>query len=160
MRFHLIDRIETICYAKYITAVKCISLADDVFNEHFPGYPLFPGSLILEGLAQLGGSFFEITMKEQGVSRKHAVLTIVRQFKLRRPAGPGDRLRYRAEMVTMQDDYGAVRVTATLDDEVCAEGELMFNFVTIPCARIRQSREELYGIVTKNMQIIADAGPV
>ena len=154
MRFHLIDRIETMCPDKYITAVKCISLSDDVFNEHFPGYPIFPGSLILEGLAQLGGSFFEITMKERGLPVKRAVLTIVRQFKLRKPAGPGDRLLYRAAILSMQDDYGAVNVTATLDGDTCAEGELMFHFVTLPNEKIQQSREELYGIVTKNMKVV------
>lgn len=156
MRFHMIDRIETIRHGKYITAVKCISLADDVFNEHFPGYPLFPGSLILEGLAQLAGSFFEITMQERGMPVKRAVLTIVRQLKLRRPAVPGDRLGYRAEILSMQDEYGAASVLATLEGEVCAEGELMFHFVDVPNERIRQSREELYGIVTKNMKVMDD----
>lgn len=152
----MIDRIETICHGKYITAVKCISLSDDVFNEHFPGYPIFPGSLVLEGLAQLGGSFFEITMKERGLPIKRAVLTIVRQFKLRRPAGPGDRLQYRAEILSMQDDYGVAKVLATLDNEPCAEGELMFHFVTLPNEKIQQSREELYGIVTKDMKVLND----
>lgn len=156
MRFHMIDRIDAICHGKYIQAVKCISLSDDVFNEHFPGYPIFPGSLILEGLAQLGGSFFEITMKEQGIPVKRAVLAIVRSFKLRKPAGPGDRLLYRAENKAMQDDYGVVNVTAAIDDEMCAEGELMFHFVTMPNEKIQQSREELYGIVTKKMKVIED----
>lgn len=160
MRFHLIDRIETICHGKYITAVKCISLSEDVFNEHFPGYPLFPGSLILEGLAQLGGSFFEITMKERGLPVKRAMLTIVRQFKLRKPAGPGDRLLYRAEILSMQDEYGAVNVTAMLDGDICAEGELMFHFVTMPNDTIQQSREELYGIVTRQTKVVEDEGRI
>ncbi len=160
MRFHMIDRIETICHGKYITAVKCISLSDDVFNEHFPGYPIFPGSLILEGLAQLGGSFFEITMKEKGLPLKRAVLTIVRQLKLRKPAGPGDRLLYRAEILSMQEEYGVANVLATLDNEPCAEGELMFHFVDLPNEKIQQSREELYGIVTKDMQVVNDENPL
>jgi 3-hydroxyacyl-[acyl-carrier-protein] dehydratase len=158
MRFHLIDRIETICYGKFITAVKCISLSDDVFNEHFPGYPIFPGSLILEGLAQLGGSFFEITMKERGLPLKRAVLTIVRQLKLRKPVSPGDRLLYRADIILMQEDYGVVRVSATLDNELCTEGELMFHFVELPNEAIQRSREELYGIVTKSMKVVSDEG--
>jgi len=152
----MLDRIETICHGKFIIAVKCISLSDDVFNEHFPGYPLFPGSLILEGLAQLGGSFFEITMKERGFPIKRAVLTIVRHLKLRRPACPGDRLQYRAEIISMQDEYGVARVLATLDNEICAEGELMFHFVDVPNDTIQRSREELYAIVTKDMKVVPD----
>lgn len=154
MRFHMIDRIETICHGKWITGVKCISLSDDVFNEHFPGYPIFPGSLILEGMAQLSGSFFEITMKDRNLPVKRAVLSIVRQFKLRKPAGPGDRLQYRAEILSFQDDYGAAKVTAVLEGETCAEGELMFHFVTLDNEKIRESREELFGIVTKHMKVI------
>ena len=156
MRFHLLDRIETVCYGKFITAIKCISLSDDVFNEHFPGYPLFPGSLILEGLAQLGGSFFEMTMKERRLPVKRAVLTIVRNLKLRKPAGPGDRLTYRAEIASMQDEYGVAKVSALLDNELCAEGELMFHFVDLPNETIQRSREELYAIVTKNMKVVSD----
>lgn len=154
MRFHLIDRIDEICRWDYITAVKCISLADDVFNEHFPGYPIFPGTLILEGLAQLGGAFFEIAMQSRGGPVKRAVLTVVREFKIRRPAGPGDRLLYRADLLAMQEEFGVVRVAATLDGENCAMGELMFGFVTPPDARvdarISETRAELYAIVTRN----------
>lgn len=150
MRFHMIDRIEEICRWKYITAVKCITLADDVFNEHFPGYPLFPGSLILEGLAQLSGSFFEIAMQEaNNPAGKRAVLTVVREFKIRKPAVPGDKLLYRAEILSMQQDFGAVRVEATLEGELCAKGELMFSFVVPPTDKVAQSRQDLYEVVTR-----------
>jgi hypothetical protein len=59
----------------------------------------------------------------------------------------------------MQEEFGVVRVLATLDNEECAEGELMFHFVNLPSDKIRQSREELYGIVTRGMQVVADADP-
>lgn len=156
MRFHMIDRIDEVCHGKYVVAVKCISLADDVFNEHFPGYPIFPGSLILEGLAQLGGSFFEMTMKERGVPVRRTVLSIVREFKIRKPAGPGDRLVYRADIVSMHDDFGVATVTATLDGELCAQGELMFTFINLANDKIRQSREELYEIVTRQTRFVKD----
>lgn len=149
MRFHMFDRIDEICEWKHISAVKCISLADDVFNEHFPGYPIFPGTLIIEGLAQLGGSFFEIAMTKQNLPIKRAVLSIVREFKIKKPAGPGDKLVYRAEIVSMQESYGVSKVSATLDGETCATGELLFTFVDLPDEKIRQSREELYAIVTR-----------
>ena len=149
MRFHMIDRIEEICRWKFITAVKCISLSDDVFNEHFPGYPIFPGSLIMEGLAQLSGSLFEMAMQQEAARTRRAVLTVVREFKIRKPAGPGDRLLYRAEILARNEEYGVTRVSAMLDGEVCAKGELMFSFVEPPNEKISQSREELYAIVTR-----------
>jgi len=155
MRFHMIDRIEEICRWKYITAVKCISLSDDVFNEHFPGYPIFPGSLILEGLAQLSGSFFEMAMHSEEERIKRAVLTVIREFKIKKPAGPGDKLLYRAEIITRTGEYGVTKVSASApasnssEEELYAKGELMFSFIDPPNDKISQSREELYAIVTR-----------
>ena len=149
MRFHMIDRIEEICRWNHITAVKCISLSDDVFNEHFPGYPIFPGSLIMEGLAQLSGSFFEMAMQQEEARTKRAILTVIREFKIKQPAGPGDKLLYRAEITARNEEYGVTAVTAMLEGELCAKGELMFSFVDPPNEKISRSREELYAIVTR-----------
>ncbi len=156
MRFHLFDRIEEICYGKYIIGVKCISLSDDIFNEHFPGYPIFPGSLIIEGLAQLGGSFFEIMMKENGLPLKRSVLTMINKIKFRKPAMPGDKLIYRADIVTMKDDYGVVSVKATLNEEIYAEGEFIFSFVDIPNEKLENSRKEMYKICMKNTKVVSE----
>jgi len=146
----MIDRIEEVVRWKRITGLKCITLADDVFNEHFPGYPIFPGSLIMEGLAQLAGSFFEMAMKERGETNRRTVLSIVREFKIRQPAGPGDRLLYTAEIRSMQDSFGVAAVEATLDGKMCAKGELMFTFITLNNDTLTRSRNELYEIVTRN----------
>ena len=150
MRFHLVDRVEEICYNKYIIGVKCVTLADDVFNENFPGYPIFPGSLILEGMAQLAGSFFELIMHKQNILSKRSVLTIVKQLKFKRPVVPGDRLIYRAEVKSLNEDYGVAAVCATLDGETCATGELIFNFFDIPNDVLQKSRETVYEICMRN----------
>lgn len=154
MRFHLVDRVEEVCYDKYIIGVKCITLADDVFNEHFPGYPIFPGSLIQEGLAQLAGSFFEIIMHRRGAKVKRSVLTIVNKMKFRKPAVPGDKLIYRADVQALNDEYAVAKVIAELDGEVCAEGEMIFNFFEIPNDILQKSREEIYEICMKNTKVI------
>ncbi|MDR1702732.1 MAG: 3-hydroxyacyl-[acyl-carrier-protein] dehydratase FabZ [Sporomusaceae bacterium] len=158
MRFHLVDRIDEICYGKYITAVKCVSLSDDVFNEHFPGYPVFPGSLIIESLAQLGGAFFELMMKNAGVPVKPAVLSIVNKIKFRRPVVPGDRLVLKAEMLSYREDFGVVEVTAAVDGEECAAGELTFSFLELDNAKLRETRLDLYKICTAKTKIV-NSGP-
>lgn len=150
MRFHLIDRIEEIAYNEHITAVKCVSLSDDVFDEHFPGRPVFPGSLIVEGLAQLGGAFFELIMKREGRPVRECVLSIVNRMKFRRPVYPGDRIAMRADVVSYRDDYGVVSVSGAVDGEVCAEGELTFTFLDIADEALQRSRLELYRICMKN----------
>jgi 3-hydroxyacyl-[acyl-carrier-protein] dehydratase len=157
MRFHLIDRIEEVANGKYIEAVKCVTLADDVFNEHFPGFPVFPGSLILEGMAQLGGAFFEIMMKQKGLPLKRAVLVLVEHLKFKHPVMPGDKLRYRAEMISMQEGFGAVKVRARLESgEVCSEGELLFSFIDVQNETLNKSRDEIYDIYTRNMKVVKE----
>ncbi len=156
MRFHLVDRVDEICYDKYIIGVKCITLSDDVFNEHFPGYPIFPGSLILEGLAQLAGSFFEIILNKRGMPMKRSILTVVNKMKFRKPAEPGDKLIYRADIKSLNEEFGVAKVIATLDNEVCAEGELIFYFITIKDTELLKSRETVYKICMKNTKEIKD----
>ena len=155
MRFHLVDKVTEICYEKYIIGVKCITLADDVFNEHFPGHPIFPGSLIMEGMAQLAGSFFEIIMNEKKLPMKRSVLTIVKQLKFRKPAYPGDRLIYRADIKSFRiDEFGVVKVTASMDGEIYADGEMLFSFFDIPSEKLESSRRELYDICLKHAKVV------
>lgn len=160
MRFHLVDRIDEICYGSYIIGVKCITLADDVFNEHFPGYPIYPGSLIQEGLAQLAGSFFEIMMNRLDLPVKHSVLSIVNKMKFRKPVGPGDKLTYRADIIVMRENYGVAAVKAELDGEPVADGELTFSFIQIADDKLYNSRQEIYRICTRNTRIIENESGV
>ncbi len=55
MRYILLDRITVLDPPEMASGIKCVSLADDMFVDHFPGHPIMPGALILESLAQLGG---------------------------------------------------------------------------------------------------------
>lgn len=160
MRFQLVDKIDEICYGKYVIGTKCITFADDVFTDHFPGYPIFPGSLLQESLAQLAGSFFELIMKEKGLPVKRSVLTIVNKMKFRKPAEPGDKLSLRADIVTMQDDYGVASVKAFISEDIYAEGELTFYFVDIKIEKLEQSRQELYDIFIKKAKVVKDAGSI
>lgn len=154
MRFHLVDRVDEICYGKYIKGCKCVSLADDVFNEHFPGYPIFPGCLIQEGMAQLAGSFFEIMMHEKGLPVKHSVLTIVNKMKFRKAVGPGDKMIYRADISVMREDYGVAHVKAKLDGKSVANGTLTFSFIELGNDIVFESRKMIYEICMRNAKVI------
>ena len=156
MRYYLADRIEQIKYGNHIIGVKAISLADDTFNEHFPGFPVFPGSLILEGAAQLAGSLFELTIAHRHLPQKRCVLSIVNRFKFRRPAYPGDRLVYNITIKTMQEGHGVVDATATIDGEQCAEGTLTFIFLDIKNEKLHRARMELYELWLREAREIGE----
>lgn len=144
MRFYLVDKVTRICFGKYVEALKCVSLSDDIFNEHFPGCPIFPGTMMIEGMAQLSGVFFEWCRKEMGCPDRRAVLTMVERFKFRGTVTPGDRLVYRADVKCFYpDEYGAVRVKAMKDGKTCAEGELIFTFLDILNDKMKEVSDEL-----------------
>ena len=78
MRYLLIDRIEFLKVNDNIRAVKCITLSEDVFSDHFFGYPVFPGALLVEVIAQAGTALLEYSSDFQ----KKALLVMVDQTKL------------------------------------------------------------------------------
>src|SRR4051794_22090121 len=76
VRYLLLDLITELSPPERATAVKCVSLADDLFVDHFPGHPVMPGALMIEALAQLGGVLVEETMRRRGRSDLFAVLAM------------------------------------------------------------------------------------
>ncbi|MDD4191545.1 MAG: beta-hydroxyacyl-ACP dehydratase [Mangrovibacterium sp.] len=156
MRFYLVDRIKEACPGKYVEGLKCISMSDDIFNEHFPGFPVFPGSLILEGLAQMSGLFFEYCLQQQGITGKRAVLTLVNRMKYRKIVIPGDCLNYRADVtVFYPNEYATVSVLATCEGKKCAEGELFFSFLDVMDEEMKKTNDRLMALAFRNARIIS-----
>ncbi|MCR4860981.1 MAG: beta-hydroxyacyl-ACP dehydratase [Bacteroidales bacterium] len=155
MRFYQVDKVTELCPGKYVEGVKCVSLDNDVFDQHFPGYPIYPGTLLIEGMAQLSGMFLEWSRKEMGCKPRRAVLSLVQKFKFRGMAVPGDRLVYRADVKCLYpDEYGAVKVKALRDGRVCAEGELLFTFLDILDNRMSQESDALMRFATQDARIV------
>ena len=154
MRFYLVDKVTKLCLGKYAEGVKCVSLSDDIFNEHFPGCPIFPGTLIIEGMAQMSGAFFEWCRKEMGCPDRRAVLSLVERFKFRGIVAPGDRLVYRADVKCFYpDEYGTVKVKAIKDGKTCAEGELVFTFLDIVNDKMKEASDEIVNFASQNAVI-------
>ena len=105
--FLLIDRVIEIERKKRIVAIKNVTVNEPYFVGHFPGYPIMPGVLMVEAIAQAGGALLltEIPEREQ----KLMVFTGIERAKFRKPVTPGDQLRvevdvlvWRANAVKMQ----------------------------------------------------------
>jgi len=144
MRFYLIDKVTKMHVGQYVEGVKCISMTDDIFNEHFPGYPVFPGTLIIEGLAQMSGLFLEYCIQKQGLKPLRSVLALVQKFKFRGVVTPGDRLEYRAEVKCFYpEEYAVLKVRASKDGKKVAEGELMFTFLDILDEKMKEVSDSL-----------------
>ena len=128
MRYVLLDKITSLEPPESATGVKCVSLADDVFVDHFPGHPVMPGTLIIEALAQLGGVLVEATLRQRGRSDLHALLTMVDKAKFKKMVRPGDRLELETHGVKRARTVAAYRASPSSRRRYCAEAELTFAF--------------------------------
>lgn len=122
MRWIWIDRFTAFESGKSATAVKTLSHAEDHFADHFPGFPVMPASLILEGLAQTGG----ILVGEANEFREKVVLAKVPSARFHREAMPGELLTYHAEVVDLRPEGGIVKGRVTSGDDPIADAEIFF----------------------------------
>jgi len=146
LRYLLLDRITALEPPEVARAVKCVSLSDDIFVDHFPGHPLMPGALLLEGLAQLAGVLLEATLRQRGRNDLHALLTMVDRAKFRHMVRPGDRLELEARGLTATEDGGRARAVAKIGDQMVAEAELGYAFARITNPKVIERRREVLNV--------------
>ena len=122
MRWIWIDRFTEFNSGKSARAVKNLSLAEDLYADHFPGYPVMPAALILEGLAQTGG----ILVGEANQFREKVVLAKVPRATFRREVLAGEQLVYETEVLHLRPEGAAVSGRVLAGAEVVAEAEIFF----------------------------------
>jgi 3-hydroxyacyl-[acyl-carrier-protein] dehydratase len=122
MRWLWIDRFVAFESGRSATAVKALSAAEDHFADHFPGYPVMPAALLLEGLAQTGG----ILAGEARDFREKVVLAKIPSATFHRDAVAGELLTYTAELVDLRDEGALVRGRITADGDPVADAEIFF----------------------------------
>jgi len=153
MRFHLLDRIEELKKFDYALGVKCITLADDCFEHHFPGAPVFPGALLQEAMAQLGGALLELSLREVMDYTPRCVLTTVKA-KFRDFVKPGDRVALRARITSRHEDSAMVQVDAHCDDRRVAQAEFLYVYLKVDDERLDRARNDFLDIVTKETRFV------
>ena len=122
MRWFWIDRFLEFECGRRAKAIKNISLAEDHLQDHFPGYPVMPASLIVEGAAQTGG----LLVAQCSDFREKVVLAKVSSARFYAEAVPGDTLTYTATIEALQKDGASVQATVHRGEELLAELQLMF----------------------------------
>src|SRR5262245_29916365 len=135
MRWIWIDRFVDFQSGKSARAVKNLSLAEDHFADHFPGYPVMPAALVLEGLAQAGG----ILVGEVNQFQEKVVLAKVPRAAFHREMLAGEQLVYEVEVLHLRPEGAAVAGKVKVRDEGTAEAEIFF-------AHLDQNRaQQLFG---------------
>jgi len=125
--FLLVDRVEELVKGESIVAYKNISISEPVFQGHFPGHPIYPGVMILEGMAQAGGilSFKSMDdLTEEEVKNKVVYFMSIDKAKFRNPVRPGDKLEYKISVIKRKGDIWMLKGEAYVDGKLTSEAEL------------------------------------
>src|ERR1043166_3436176 len=122
MRWIWIDRFLEFQSGKSARALKNLSLAEDYFADHFPGYPVMPAALILEGLAQTGG----ILVGEANDFREKVVLAKIPCARFYQEVRAGAQLIYDTELLHLRPEGASVHGKVTVVGELVAEAEIFF----------------------------------
>ena len=126
--FLLIDRVEELSIGESIKAYKNVTYNEQIFQGHFPGHPIYPGVMIIEGLAQAGGVLAFKSMEKDGVdlSDKVVYFMSIDNAKFRNPVRPGDKLEYRISVIKHRGRIWVLKGEAYINDgaKLAAQAEL------------------------------------
>ena len=121
--FLLVDKIIEIESGKRVVGIKNVTANEPFFQGHFPDYPVMPGVLIVEALAQVSAF---LVMSEPANQDKIGVLAGIDQIRFKKQVFPGDTLTLRAELVAFKRGVGKANVCAMGEGETAAAGTVMF----------------------------------
>ncbi len=124
--FLLIDRVIELEPGKRAVALKQVTINEPFFQGHFPTYPIMPGVLIIEALAQTGAVAGMVLPENQG---KIALFAGIEGARFRRPVVPGDTLRLEVTIEAMKRGIGKAAALAKVGDELACEAQLTFALV-------------------------------
>lgn len=121
--FLLVDKILEIEEGQRAVGIKNVTANEEFFNGHFPDYPVMPGVLIVEALAQVGA--VAMLKKEENRGRL-AFFAGIDNCRFKRQVVPGDQLRLEVEMTRVRGLIGKGKGVATVDGELVCETEITF----------------------------------
>lgn len=121
--FLLIDRVTEIERKTRIVAIKNVTINEPFFQGHFPGFPIMPGALVVEAIAQAGGVLLMPEVPDR--DKKLMVFTSIERAKFRKPVVPGDQLRIEVTVLTWKPRVAKMEGRATVDGKLACEAVVM-----------------------------------
>lgn len=123
--FLLVDRVVEMELGKSIHAYKNVTINEAFFVGHFPHYPVMPGVLIMEALAQAAGILSFKTAGEMPSETSRFLFAGIDNARFKRQVVPGDQLHLHVEITRRMRSIWKYNAVAKVDDEIAAEAELM-----------------------------------
>jgi len=119
--FLLVDRITAIDDQKAATGIKNVTINEPFFQGHFPGHPIMPGVLIIEGMAQVCGVLALSTVPDP--HSKVIYFMSIDKAKFRRPVSPGDTLQYSVTTLRQRANVWLMAAKAHVGEDLVTEAE-------------------------------------
>lgn len=151
MRYFLLDRITDIVPGESARGIKNVTLTDEVLHDHFPDFPILPGALVVEAMAQLAGFLLEVTVNAEDKPLVRALLVQIQSAKFSRPAEPGDQIELVARAGAIMDAAAQADVEAFVGGQRIARAQLTFMLKEIDSERVHEQRRYLYRLWTKGL---------
>jgi 3-hydroxyacyl-[acyl-carrier-protein] dehydratase len=127
--FLMVDKVIALEKGKSITAIKNTTINEPFFQGHFPSYPVMPGVLILEALAQAGGILAYKTEEDDDLKNMLTYFMGIDKARFRKPIFPGSTIVLNVELVKRKQFIWMFHGKALVDGKLCAEADLMASFV-------------------------------
>ncbi|MGL5312548.1 MAG: 3-hydroxyacyl-ACP dehydratase FabZ [Peptostreptococcaceae bacterium] len=124
--FLLVDKIKELEVGKKAIGIKNVTANEPFFQGHFPEYPIMPGVLIIEAMAQVGAVAMMSMEENKG---KLGVFAGIDKVRFKKEVRPGDTLVMEVEMISVRRNIGKATAKAYVEDELVCSGELMFALV-------------------------------
>ena len=128
--FLLIDRIVEFEPTRRLVAIKNVTINEPFFQGHFPQYPIMPGVLVVEAMAQAGALLLLMEIEDR--ENKIMVFTGIERAKFRKPVTPGDQLRIEVDVLAFRRTAGKIAGSAYVGDKLCCEATLTCQVVDRP----------------------------
>ena len=125
--FVMVDRVLEVVSGERIKCIKNVTINEPFFQGHFPGQPVMPGVMILEGLAQAGAIMAYLALQEN-IGTKLVYFAGMDKVRFRQKVGPGDQLIFEATTMKRKMNIWSLDGKAYVDDKLVAEAQLMATF--------------------------------
>ena len=152
MRFYMLDRIIEWKPGESARGIKNVSMSEDYFVDHFPRYPVMPGVLIIEAMAQLSGLLLQATVARDYNKRIKALLTMLQKVKFRNISKPGDTLLLDTKILSIHEDSGRVQAMASTNEKNIADAEMTFVWYPLNDPELELKEKQLLDFLLEDIK--------